>query len=427
MAIGVSTDGTIAGWDDTTNESIYIQNSQLEQGLAATPYIETGASTAQAGILENTPRFDYSGGATCPSLLLEPSRTNLVTQSEYFAASSWTNNEGTTLTANAIVSPEGVQNAFKLIPDATNAHHRIFTLGSITAGNPYTYSVFAKKGEYRYMLLRENGLGSAGQDNIGVDLETGTITYASSNYTSYDIEDYGNGWYRISASANAALSSYTIGVRFQNYETTNNGISTFTGNGTSGGYVYGFQVESGSYPTSYIPTYGVSQTRAQEIGDGVTIDTNANHTLLYDFTGTTARETSSALFNIGYDNSNRYFIKGISTNNPLFQVAGVGVFSGAINLANNVSGRNKIAVQWINGTGYVYCNGVKQSGSLSNSSSANDIDYYKFEGRGYSQNTHQLLIFNTTLSNLDCEILTGATTYNTFAAMALALNYTVYE
>jgi hypothetical protein len=52
--------------------NIYIQDAQLEQGLVATDYIETGASTAQAGILEDLPRLDYSGGASCPSLLLEP-------------------------------------------------------------------------------------------------------------------------------------------------------------------------------------------------------------------------------------------------------------------------------------------------------------------------------------------------------------------
>jgi hypothetical protein len=69
-------------------EFIYIMNAQGEQGLVATSVIESGATTGKAGILENTPRLDYSGGATCPSLLLEPSRTNLVTQSEYFEEKS---------------------------------------------------------------------------------------------------------------------------------------------------------------------------------------------------------------------------------------------------------------------------------------------------------------------------------------------------
>ena len=60
---------------------ILIQDAQLELGLSATDYIESGATTGKAGLLEDEPRFDYSGGATCPSLLLEPSRTNVITQS----------------------------------------------------------------------------------------------------------------------------------------------------------------------------------------------------------------------------------------------------------------------------------------------------------------------------------------------------------
>ena len=62
----------------TSGNGIYIQDSQVEVGTLATEVIESGATTGKAGLLEDEPRFDYSGGATCPSLLLEPSRTNLV-------------------------------------------------------------------------------------------------------------------------------------------------------------------------------------------------------------------------------------------------------------------------------------------------------------------------------------------------------------
>ena len=51
-----------------TSGSIYIQDAQLEIGLAASEVIESGATTGKAGLLEDEPRFDYSGGATCPSL-----------------------------------------------------------------------------------------------------------------------------------------------------------------------------------------------------------------------------------------------------------------------------------------------------------------------------------------------------------------------
>ena len=72
-----------------TSGSVYIQDAQLEQGLVATDYIETGASTAQAGILEDLPRLDYSGGASCPALLLEPQRSNLIDNSEYLTSGNW--------------------------------------------------------------------------------------------------------------------------------------------------------------------------------------------------------------------------------------------------------------------------------------------------------------------------------------------------
>ena len=82
----------------TSGNGIYIQDAQLEVGLAATDYIESGATTGKAGLLEDEPRFDYSGGATCPSLLLEPSRTNLTGYSEYVGGMNFNN---VSATANA--------------------------------------------------------------------------------------------------------------------------------------------------------------------------------------------------------------------------------------------------------------------------------------------------------------------------------------
>ena len=74
----------------TSGNGIYIQDSQVEVGTLATEVIESGATTGKAGLLEDEPRFDYSGGATCPSLLLEPSRTNLM--SEYYVSNMKSSN-----------------------------------------------------------------------------------------------------------------------------------------------------------------------------------------------------------------------------------------------------------------------------------------------------------------------------------------------
>ena len=54
----------------------------LNQGMVSYPYVETTTAPVAGGILEDMPRLDYSG--SCPALLLEPQRTNLIPYSEYF-------------------------------------------------------------------------------------------------------------------------------------------------------------------------------------------------------------------------------------------------------------------------------------------------------------------------------------------------------
>ena len=70
------------GSTSSTSGSIYIQDAMLNQGMVAYPYVETTTAPVAGGILEDMPRLDYSNGS-CPSLLLEPSRTNLIRYSEY--------------------------------------------------------------------------------------------------------------------------------------------------------------------------------------------------------------------------------------------------------------------------------------------------------------------------------------------------------
>jgi hypothetical protein len=67
----------------------FIWGCQLETGVA-TDYIATTTAAVSVGPVANLPRLDYSGGATCPSLLLEPQRTNLALYSEQFDNAAWT-------------------------------------------------------------------------------------------------------------------------------------------------------------------------------------------------------------------------------------------------------------------------------------------------------------------------------------------------
>jgi len=254
--------GGIAYWfiadaDGSTNcssgDNIYIQDAQLEQGLVATDYIETTTAAVYEGITDNLPRLDYSGGASCPSLLLEPSRTNSITQSEYFGA--WTPN-GLTITDNDETSPEGVSNAAKLTLPSGSATKRI-ALGSMPVTSvARSCSFFVKSDDITAVQLAHSG---DLQGYARFDISSGVVGSKGSKTTS-DIEDYGNGWYRCIAnfdSTNAFGSTIYLYI--------NDSASGSYGGSTSAEgdlFVYGAQYEVGSYPTSYIPTYGTSASRA---------------------------------------------------------------------------------------------------------------------------------------------------------------------
>ena len=246
-----------------TSGSIYIQDAQLEQGLVATDYIETTTTSVSAGILEDMPRLDYSG--SCPSLLLEPQRTNIIGQSEYFGdwALSRTSAFGSGSVLNETTSPEGVVNA-AYIQQASGQTSGGGVYGgySYTSGTTYTLSVFAKKKENRYARIGF-GIGqSGGAIFCGFDLQDGVAGAPNTGITP-KIEDYGNGWYRCSITATAQTSGARNTFLYQS-----SNLDDFTTIPLNGIYIYGAQLEQASYPTSYIPTYGTSQTRS---GDAVSI------------------------------------------------------------------------------------------------------------------------------------------------------------
>ncbi len=244
--LSMTINGTIAdariyaGWSDAVAGTIYIQDAQLEQGLVATDYIETTTTSVSAGILEDMPRLDYSGGASCPSLLLEPQRTNAVDYSEGgFAFQGSISGTGVTpvITENAAISPQGVQNAFRVDLDRG-------------AGNT--------SGDWSWIY--QNGIAYSGENQISVYLKAATssdigkevaIRYGGSASPVTLTAD----WKRYYVTRTLTATS-EIGLYSRGGENADNAVSC---------YVYGWQVENNSsYPTSYIPTYGTSQTRSSD-------------------------------------------------------------------------------------------------------------------------------------------------------------------
>ena len=247
-----------------TSGNIYIQDAQLEQGLVARDYIETTTTAVEGGITDNVPRLDYTD-SSCPALLLEPQRTNLVTQSEYFGDSYWTKSRASFV--NGFTSPEGLSNSYKLVEDSSNGLHAIYQNANITIPvGTATLSVFVKENGRNFFQIRTGS--AAGITNAPLyanfDLVNNLVTAQSAGANNAIIEQYANGWKRLSVSFTITSGTQAALV----FQTITSGTSVigegYTGDGTSGVFIYGAQLEAGSYPTSYIPTYGSSVTRVAE-------------------------------------------------------------------------------------------------------------------------------------------------------------------
>jgi hypothetical protein len=98
-----------------------------------------------SSVASNVPRIDYTGGG-CPSILLEPQRTNIVLRSEEFDNNTSFQKNLSEVTPNTTTAPDGTLTADTWTGDGTSGVHYLAQTASATSGVAYTQSVFAKKG-----------------------------------------------------------------------------------------------------------------------------------------------------------------------------------------------------------------------------------------------------------------------------------------
>jgi len=238
---------------------VYIWGAQLEQRSSATAYTPTTTApiTNYIPVLMTAPanvaRLDYNpttGQAL--GLLIEESRTNLVLQSQFASGFTFVR---TTQNINTIIAPDGTLTASKIIPTNVSGSHALYQAVTVASGAPYTWSGYFKAGEYNTIQL--NCQASASIYIVTFNLVSGTSTNVSGTGTA-TITLVGNGWYRCTATATTASTSgfWQFDVR------DNSGNTSFTGDGYSGIYIWGAQLEAGAFATSYIPTVASTVTRA---------------------------------------------------------------------------------------------------------------------------------------------------------------------
>jgi hypothetical protein len=268
----------------------------------------TGTFVGSNGLIQTAaidiPRFDHDPVTlACRGLLIEEGRTNLYQQSEVFNDSFWTKTRSS-ISSNATTAPDGTLTADKLVEDTTASNTHTIQSTVTPPATAHTLSVFAKKGERTWIVLRLGGT------NTFFNLDDGTIAAGSVN--SPTITNFGNGWYR------CAVTS-SLGTQGQFWLATNSTTTSYTGDGTSGLFIWGAQLEAGSFPTSYIPTTTGTLAR----GADVCSITGADFTGIYN-----------AIEGAFLSNSSQPFI---TVANALVYAADNGSDSGRFNLRHQTS------------------------------------------------------------------------------------------
>jgi len=367
----------------STIGTMWVWGAQLNIGSTAKPYFPTTDRL-------NVPRLTYqNGGGGCPSLLLEKQSTNLVLYSEQFDNADWSK-IGSTITANATISPDGTQNADKLIEDTSTGNHRIVnTAFAVNNGNAHSQSWYVKYFNNQWIQLNR---GQEGSGYLNFDLINGVVGYTG-GITDYQISNMANGWYRISINYVVTGTYATAGISILDTN-VNARYESYVGDGTSGVYIWGCQYEQSSYPTSYIPTTSASATRVADACSKTGISSligGTSGTVFFDIktNPVLTSENYKQFFYYTDSSANQGYMylnsgNGIITNPPF------GNLSSSITLSPNT--RYKIALTYANNDFALYVNGV----SVATASSGTPLNFENLLSLGNYQGTSEFnqFVFN---------------------------------
>jgi hypothetical protein len=349
----------------------------------------------------NVPRIDYTGGG-CPSLLLEPSSTNYIPYSEDFSQSAWSKLSGGTgstpiVTENYAISPSGEFNASRIQFDkgsgTTQSDLSILAeFLTVPSGIDATKSIYVKSNTSEEYDLVLYGTSDASGTNVAKIRVT-------SEWQRFDV-------FKTLTGTSTGLA---IGLR----EISVSGLSE-----TADVLIWGAQLENQSYATSYIPTYGATSTRSQDVG-GSTLDISSE----FDSReGTFMFEGSSSDFSganrVSLNNSVTTFQDRISISAETSSVVRfliiyeAGDVGGSFALVvSDMYANIKIAIKWSSGSVVCYANGIEifdrtnigdfSQDSLNRVTLANANESTPFKGR-----VKQLRVYDEALSNSEMVKLT---------------------
>jgi hypothetical protein len=340
----------------------------------------------------NIPRLDYSNG-TCPSLLVEPQRTNLLTWSSVFDAVSWIK-AGATVTANNILAPDGTMTADRVVFGAANNYIFQQTSSIATTANK---SIYIK--------------GTAGQ-TISLD---DTWSVSPSNLITLTGD-----WQRVNFTS-TTTSGQNQGLAISTYQSAT--ARTI--------WVWGAQLEVGTYPTSYIPTTSASVTRNADVVSKTGISSLIGQTEgTFVFTINAVKPIGlgiQLIMRASNDSEVQLFFVCYINNLGIlafdFYIAGVYTFNLSTPSAIQ-TGLNTVGLVYKAGAYQLYLNGVQVATSTNSTAITNTISKIGLDTASGPMYINLVSVYKTVLTANQLELATG-TSFNTYAEMASYYNYTL--
>jgi len=236
-----------------------IWGAQAEQRSSATAYTATTtqAITNYIPVLQTASagqaRFDHNPTTgESLGLLIEEARTNSLTYSAQFDNAAWTKTN-VTVAANTNVAPDGSLSADTITCNSGSTTKHVAQTISISSAP--TLSVYVKTAGVSYIQIL-NATEVTGYANF--DIATGVVGTKGSTASASSITSVGNGWYRLSVSFTIATGS--VSFRIYAASSASDGYNPTTSS-TGSFFIWGAQLEAGSFPTSYIATTSASVTR----------------------------------------------------------------------------------------------------------------------------------------------------------------------
>ena len=322
---------------------ILVWGAQLVQGTAPKDYFPTTNR-------QNVPRIDYSNGS-CPSILVEPQRTNLLIRSEEFEDANWIKTN-TTITSNTTISPSGNINAdtYNVVSTTANFIYQNITL---TTG-AYGISVYAKKGTSNIIrLFNVSSTTSCAWFDLDLGQVIGTVNGGTAS-----IENVGNGWYRCIYRGTSITSGFTgIGLA-----DTANSVTASIGSSV---FLWGAQLEAGTNATSYIPTVASTVTRNADVITNTNASTligQSEGSVYLEFYHSSSITANIELFNL-WNGVSSYIIRsrinsaGANSFSTIYAGNG-GILHPSFNLVPNSINKVVIIYDYAINTSKVFHNGV---------------------------------------------------------------------